>query len=356
MKYKHFIIIRFSLRLERKNWKHNIEDWDLERLNNRFFLFENITLPSLTNQTKKDNVHVIIMITSDLPSPYLERLNQLIKPHKNYIHTEIIKDNEFRNTEFIRKYFDKDTEKVATTRLDDDDALNPLFNEKISNYIESIDKDNYIISFRFGYWLNLDRLTQSVTYLKAKKRLIACGLTKVSNVDITETVYCGNHNSWRRRKFYIIDDDSSSMYLVANHRFNDSNGRLSVFKRMDGNKPLDKDIYDSFPYLKERNLDTDPITDLSSNSDSCRSDRRYCSKYISNSYTVDRYKLILQAREYAKSKENNNCNEEMNKSNRVNSNTKDGPSKADLILEARENAKLTKKELAKKRKRSYRKK
>ena len=54
--YQHFIIIRFSLAFKQGNLQQRSYTLNEDRLEKRFKLFENICLPSLISQTKKDNV------------------------------------------------------------------------------------------------------------------------------------------------------------------------------------------------------------------------------------------------------------------------------------------------------------
>ena len=52
--------------------------YDETRMARRFFLFENITLPSLVNQTDRD-FRTVIMSSTVMPDPYKERLTALAR-------------------------------------------------------------------------------------------------------------------------------------------------------------------------------------------------------------------------------------------------------------------------------------
>ncbi len=252
--YQHFIIIRFNLKIKQSQWKHPITKWNIGRLNSRFFLFENICLPSLINQKLKNNFHVILLISHDLPKKFRRRLENITNKY-NFIHLEIVKDKIFYNHIcFLKKYLSEDTQIIATTRMDDDDALNPIFSTCVSKYIQKNISNDYFITFPNGYWLNLDRKNKKLTYLEANKKFIACGLTRVSSVDCVESVYCGNHNEVGQKGLEVICDRTPGIYSVTNHSFNDSKNRLLAFSKHKDNRNLDKIYYASFPFVNKNKL------------------------------------------------------------------------------------------------------
>ena len=257
MSYQHFVIIRFSIKVIDTHWKKPLENWNHARLNNIFFLFENICLPSLINQHSKINFHVIILISHDLPKEYKNKLNNLIKEYE-FIKIELVKDKSFHeSTVFLKKYLLKNTKIIATTRLDDDDALNPFFSMYIAEHIKQQKYDDYFVTFKNGYYLNLNRKTKKLTYLNCKWKFVACGLTRISvikNINTMITVFCGNHNKIAKRKYNYISDRREGMYSVTNHSFNDSLGRLKKHSKNKNNEKLNNKYYKYFPFINEQKL------------------------------------------------------------------------------------------------------
>ena len=139
--YQHFIIIRFSLAFAKGNLQKMEYTLNNDRLEKRFKLFENICLPSLTNQIKKDNVTVIINITDNMPEKWKNKLYELIDDHE-FIQIQEFdhKINENLRTclhnKYLEKYIKPETKIIATSRLDDDDAFTKNFTDIISNYMK----------------------------------------------------------------------------------------------------------------------------------------------------------------------------------------------------------------------------
>lgn len=256
MKYKHFIIIRFSINSVSTNmhqWKHGIDKWDYNRLNNRFFLFENLTLPSLINQKNKKYLHIIIMISPDLPAPYLSYLKKLIINHKN-IHIEIVTSFVFKHIDFLRKYCDEDTIKIATTRIDDDDGLHSVFSDHIATYLEVLTDDDTLITYPRGKWLNLNRNAKTLTYLEFNKKHMSCGLTRIANIDKNDTVYAAGHTRIANIISNVIVNNNNHMYFMTNHHYNDEQHRMRNISKHSGIKKIDEVVLSNFPFVDEKKL------------------------------------------------------------------------------------------------------
>ena len=207
--YRIFIIIRFSINFEKKKW-------DLNALNYRFFLFENICLASLKKQKEKENLKVIILISNDLPKDYKEKLNNLLKD-LTFIKVEIFKSFKL---ECLQKYITEEVKIVATVRLDDDDALHPNFTSTISKYCES-KYANCIISFPNGAFLRLEK--DKIKYKLTKKNLIAAGLTMICSIPLGKNIYNGNHTKWQERGYKCIFDPKYLMFIVSDHNLGQNN-------------------------------------------------------------------------------------------------------------------------------------
>lgn len=240
----------------KSGFSNPIMNWDHDRLKYRFYLFENICLPSLIGQKYKKNYKVIIMISNDLPNIFKKRLRYLLK-HYNYIHIVPIDNIRWNSGEFLKKYCPNNTNTVITTRLDDDDALNLYFTKYVYKHINKHQELDYILSFPYGNYLNIDRKNKKIGYAINSGRLIACGLTRVRTYDGQGTAYCGNHKKLDG-KFHIIYDNRPNMYIVTNHNFNDSR-RSYMMINLNNNKDLDGNFLRLFPFIDKNKLLEDKL-------------------------------------------------------------------------------------------------
>lgn len=130
---QHFLLTRFNLLLWRKDKKGNkvrSKAW----LEHRFLLFEQYCLPSIANQTCKE-FEWIVLFDSKTPENFKEEIGELqtkcpqlkpvfVEPEKGGYFVET-----FRKEVALR--FTKGSERVLTTYLDNDDALDLHFVEDI---------------------------------------------------------------------------------------------------------------------------------------------------------------------------------------------------------------------------------
>ena len=248
MTYQHFIMIRFSIKMNRKKgFNHPIVNWDHNRLNYRFSLFENICLPSLTSQKYRKNYQVIIMISKDLPSKFQKRLKRLINQYK-YIHIFIVDGIKWSSGDFLKRYCPENTRIIATTRLDDDDALSPYFTKYVAKHINNNKINDYILSFPYGNYLNIDKQSKKIGYMINSGRLIACGLTRIRCYELSGTVYSGNHKQLEKNGHKVIYDNTRDMYFVTNHDYNDSKRSYKMIN-LEPNKCIDVKFKMKFPFI-----------------------------------------------------------------------------------------------------------
>jgi len=205
---KTYIITRFSIldydhkqyRLTRneKNFHQYKEKlFSKERMEEKFNTFEKITLPSVINQTNQNYLWEIYA------SEYMsnEYKNRLLNITKNYHNIKIyfIKSfKEFNKTEITCHQY-------CTLRLDDDDALNPTFIEKLQKYKN---QNNSIISFPRGQKITIKN-NEIIYGDKTNIKKIAIGLCGIGM-----NIYnCGDHTKVDQ-KYNIIYDNTPNMYLI----------------------------------------------------------------------------------------------------------------------------------------------
>jgi hypothetical protein len=202
-----------------------------KRLREKFSLFEKLCLPSLIHQNFKNNLTIIIRITNNLPLKWKNRLYALTNRYKFIVIQEFdaIKGSYSDSLRMIHleSFIKNDTQLVATTRLDDDDALATNFVSTVRRYI-SPTYVNKIISFPRGYELD----SRNKRYIISNRKLIALGLTLIQKKDdydrFPSGAYSGNHTKWRRKtKCYFVNN---IMYIRSRNNANDSGiGKTKLF-------------------------------------------------------------------------------------------------------------------------------
>lgn len=133
MKFKHFVITLFNLRLwakDKKNHPTQTPDW----LEARFRLFETYCLPSMQAQTCPDFIW-LVLFDKDTPEPYRRRLEAYARQVPQFRAcfysageaADFLHPDDTRNCRFIRdtvaSLLDPDDDYVLTTNVDNDDAL-----------------------------------------------------------------------------------------------------------------------------------------------------------------------------------------------------------------------------------------
>lgn len=229
----HYLIIRFSINLnETDTFKRERDPLNPVYLERRFALFTKYCLPSLKNQTNK-NFILILVIDPNLSSEYREKLKkltkncgfntQLVEYGGNFELDNLLNCNEIdmmKKTQSItgKKY-------ICTTRLDDDDSLNPNYFNYAQYEIQTIiDKKlffrPFIHTLVYGNYL---MIKDSKCYLKkVRKPRLACGLSFVNTLDDNTTIYSRSHHRWNPSEYPQYLNLHENMYFVLVHVDNDS--------------------------------------------------------------------------------------------------------------------------------------
>lgn len=152
---QHFILTRFNLLLwnkDKEGKKVRTKKW----LEHRFRLFEEYCLPSIANQTCKD-FEWIVLFDSSTPERLKERIKELqakcpqlipvfVEPEKGRFFAQIF-------LEEVRRRMDDGRcgrQRVLTTYLDNDDALNINFVENLQRRAADL-SDGTFIYYTEGY-------------------------------------------------------------------------------------------------------------------------------------------------------------------------------------------------------------
>ena len=147
---QHFILTRFNLHLWRKD-KSGSAVRTREWLENRFGLFEKYCLPSVSNQTCK-NFEWIVLFDSKTPERYRRRIGDYQLQCPQFVPVFVDPDDGrffakvFRSTVRARM----DAERVITTYLDNDDALDIHFVEDLQKRASDL-ADGVFVFYTNGY-------------------------------------------------------------------------------------------------------------------------------------------------------------------------------------------------------------
>ncbi|MFC5711983.1 glycosyltransferase [Thalassorhabdus alkalitolerans] len=271
MKKHNFVIMRYSLltkegvewqigRQEFDNYKEQL--FNASRLAQHEFLFENVTLPSLVNQTIEptaDNFTLLVLTSELLPEKSLKKLEDLLRP---YPWAKVISLPPYDTVDNIildcfteeLKRFNHDLT-YSTTRLDDDDGLSVHFIERLNQYVDP-QFEGYCVTFPNGFSaLYDDRLQKYISIHKHYAPKIALGLSYINTYD-SVTKNTGNeiptiyHNGVHSKVDFVsptIMDSKYPTFLRTVHSASDSNNANQVKKIKSLPVSKTEDIEEVFP-------------------------------------------------------------------------------------------------------------
>lgn len=147
---QHFILTRFNIRLWNRD-KEGGKVRSLKWLEHRFTLYERYCLPSIKNQTCRE-FEWIVLVDSITPDDYKTRINgyQIECPQMAVVYVEP------ENGRFFAEIFRQEivkrlkAQRVVTTYLDNDDALNIRFVEDLQRRAHSVN-NGVFINYSDGY-------------------------------------------------------------------------------------------------------------------------------------------------------------------------------------------------------------
>ncbi len=152
---QHFILTRFNLLLWNKD-KGRKPVRTIAWLENRFSLFEHYCLPSIVNQTCLV-FEWIVLFDSETPERFKERIREFQAKCPQLIPIFVEPKNGRHFAEIFRREVTKrlKTERIITTYLDNDDALDVRFVEDVQQRATKLN-DGTFIFYTHGYQLFTD--------------------------------------------------------------------------------------------------------------------------------------------------------------------------------------------------------
>lgn len=213
----HLILVRFSLDTKRGFGCHTKELYSRSRMDERFSLFENVCLPSILNQSTLKGrsggvAKCVILVSPNMPREYKNRLDSMLKGHANIDLLTTLPNDDFSLTSHFVKVIPKQCSRIATTILDDDDALHPLFSEKVLEHAERCKKSTFV-SFPKGIMVDF----RTRTLKRCDDKMIAAGLTLITNRFAKHNIF---GKEFYRESHVKYDYTLDTAYVMTNHDSN----------------------------------------------------------------------------------------------------------------------------------------
>jgi hypothetical protein len=203
-----------------------------ERLKLRRNTFSKITIPSLLsviNHNKEIVSEIHVLTSTELPQLDKEFLNQLANEYTSikifYLSPDKV-DLAVGDKQYATNLRDGDV--VASIRIDDDDALSIGYLDMLSQWMDSAQINEFVLSFPWGYGVSFDDNLKPLAVDEYKARLIAAGLAYIYTYGANNyhNIYNLGSHVKADDKVPVILDGSEYMFLRTFHSNNDSKNTL----------------------------------------------------------------------------------------------------------------------------------
>ncbi len=194
--------------------------WNPERMAVRFHLFENITLPSIRNQTDQ-NFQFVIVASNEMPDKYHARLNSAVEGMDN-IRIERTSANNI-NAALKHVMIEASNDRKDTSvhfRLDDDDAVSDGYIERLRE-VSAGQPHHTMITFPKGVLGFTDR--GMGRHREFQKNAIAIGLALIKPPGATRTPLAIQHRAYAKDN-PVFTDPTFTAYHYTRHTTNNTNG------------------------------------------------------------------------------------------------------------------------------------
>lgn len=196
--------------------------YDETRMARRFFLFENLTLPSLINQTDR-NFRTVIMSSSVMPDRFKERLSALAArlPGAVVEFSGHQRGDYAFNKFMVEAAGYKARQSAVHFRLDDDDALSVNYVSRLRDVSRVLSPSTHI-TFPTGIFLFPSSATEPAGVSMIQQRfLTAIGLATVNGGTFQKNPYQMMHgNVWMR--WPVVSDPGFVSHIRTQHFNNDT--------------------------------------------------------------------------------------------------------------------------------------
>ncbi len=240
--------------------------YDETRMARRFFLFENLTLPSLLAQTDRD-FRTVIMSSQVMPNRYKERLSALAARLPGAV---VEYSHHQRGDLAFHKYMVeasgyKGRYNSVHFRLDDDDAVSVNYIARLREISRILSPSTHI-TFPSGIFVFPASQTEPVGVSMTQQRfLTAIGLATVNGANFQKNPFQMMHgNVWHR--WPVVSDPSFAAHIRSQHFDNDTAAYqdriLGALQRERNSRrgrrhasEVDRRLSETFPWIDRDTLD-----------------------------------------------------------------------------------------------------
>lgn len=206
-----------------------------DRLLLRQSMFADVTIPSIDAAIKggpqdiKTEVHV--MTSEELPKKNKNFLESLAAKY-TFIKIFYEDSSNINFSKHEERYADKldKNDKVASIRIDDDDAISLDFLNRLSYWMD-LEISNFVLSMCFGYGVEFDNNLNITKIGEYRSRLIAAALAYIYTVKDKKysSVYALGTHVELDQKLPTILDQSSPAFIRSFHKYNDSENTFDKY-------------------------------------------------------------------------------------------------------------------------------
>lgn len=240
--------------------------YDETRMARRFFLFENLTLPSLVNQTDRD-FRTVIMSSQAMPDRFRQRLTALAARLPGAV---VEFSHHERGDLAFHKFMvesagHKGRGHSVHFRLDDDDALSVNYVARLREISRILSPSTHI-TFPSGIFLFPASATEPTgTSMVQQRFLTAIGLATVNGGNFQKNPFQMMHgNVWTR--WPVVSDPGFVAHIRSQHFDNDTAAYqdriLTGLQRERASRRgarhaavIDRRLAESFPWIDRETLD-----------------------------------------------------------------------------------------------------
>ena len=203
-------IIGFVRYSQKINFVSNRDVFEPEYFEYRFKIFKEVTLKSFQQQTN-NNFVLLLLHSENMPSHYKEKFNELEKTNP-FLYNIFLKDTQESFNEAILNsgnYATFENDVAVTFRIDNDDAVQNDFIEKLNGFLKN-DFVGYTISLPLLYIVK--RISNQLYMLQERYYPAnAIGLANVTNRDYYKTIFnLGNHDLVNNENSLILFSKSQN--------------------------------------------------------------------------------------------------------------------------------------------------
>jgi hypothetical protein len=236
------------------------------RMARRFFLFENLTLPSLIAQTDRD-FRTVIMSSEVMPDRYKERLTAIASKLPGSV---VEYSHHKRGDKAFHKFMveasgHKGRAHSVHFRLDDDDAVSVNFISRLREISRVLSPSTHI-TFPTGIFVFPTSRTEPVGVSMIQQRLLtAIGLATVNGGGFQKNPFQMMHgNVWTR--WPVVSDPSFAAHIRSQHFENDTVANqeriLGALQRERNSRrgrrhaaAVERRLAETFPWIDRATLD-----------------------------------------------------------------------------------------------------